>query len=45
MRVGDLMMDEPWPAAGGLFQEDGNLATRFIWGETLRAKGPDCSEE
>jgi hypothetical protein len=41
MRVGDLMMDEPWPAPGGLFQEDGNLENRFIWGETLRAKGPN----
>ena len=40
MNVGDLMMDEPWPAPGGLFQEDGNLKNRFIWGETLRAKGP-----
>ena len=40
MQVGDLMTDEPWPAPGGLFQEDGNLENRFIWGETLRAKGP-----
>jgi hypothetical protein len=41
MKVGDHMMDEPWPAPGGLFQEDGNLGNRFIWGETLRAKGAD----
>jgi hypothetical protein len=40
MKVGDSMMDEPWPAPGGLFQEDGNLEYRFIWGETLRARGP-----
>ena len=40
MNVGDSMIDEPWPAPGGLFQEDGNLGNRFIWGETLRAKGP-----
>ena len=38
MKVGDVMMDEPWPAPGGLFQEDGNLEGRFIWGETLRAR-------
>jgi len=41
MKVGDLMMDEPWPAPGGLFEEDGNLKNPFIWGETFRAKGPD----
>jgi hypothetical protein len=40
MKVGDSMMDEPWPAPGGLFQEDGNLEYRFIWGEILRARGP-----
>jgi len=41
MKVGDLMMDEPWPAPGELFEEDGILENRFIWGEALRAKGPD----
>jgi len=41
MQVGDLMTDEPWPAPGGSFQEDGNLENRFTWGETLRAKGSD----
>jgi len=40
MKVGDLMMDEPWPASGGLFQEDGNLPGGFIWEETLRAGAP-----
>jgi len=34
------MMDEPWPAPGGLFEEDGTLKKHFIWGETLRAKRP-----
>jgi len=41
MKVGDAMMDDPWPAPGGLFREDGHLENRFIWGETFRAKGPD----
>ena len=45
MKVGDLMMDEPWPAPGGFFGEDGNLENRFIWGETFRAKGPDWISE
>ena len=36
MNVGDPMMDEPWPAPGGLFQEDGNLKNRFdSFGEKL----------
>ena len=42
MKVGDPMMDEPWPASGGLFPEDGNLENCFIWGETLRARGPEA---
>jgi hypothetical protein len=41
MKVGDLMMDDPWPAPGGLFREDGHLENRYIWGETVRAKGSD----
>lgn len=41
MKIGDPMMDEPWPAPGGLFWEDGDFENRFIWGETYRAKGPN----
>jgi len=39
MKAGDPMMDEYWPAPGGIFQEDGNLKTQFNWGETIRARG------
>ena len=38
MKVGDLMMDEYWPAPGGIFHEDGGLDIR--WGEIIRARGP-----
>ena len=38
MKAGDLMMDEYWPAPGGIFHEDGNLDIR--WGESIRARGP-----
>ncbi|KIM38725.1 hypothetical protein M413DRAFT_29963 [Hebeloma cylindrosporum] len=40
MKAGDLMMDDPWPTPGGLFDE-GNVGLDFAWGEVLRAKGPD----
>ena len=36
MKVGDLMMDEYWPAPGGIFHEDGGLDIR--WGEIIRAR-------
>jgi hypothetical protein len=39
MKVGDPMMDEYWPAPGGIFQEDGNLETQLNWGEIIRARG------
>ena len=38
MKVGDTMMDEYWPAPGGLFHEDGNLDV-IDWGESIRARG------
>jgi hypothetical protein len=37
MKAGNLMMDEYWPAPGGMFHEDGNLGIR--WGESIRARG------
>ncbi|KIM38145.1 hypothetical protein M413DRAFT_246914 [Hebeloma cylindrosporum] len=37
IQVGDLMMDEYWPAPGGMFHEDGNL--HVCWGESIRARG------
>ena len=38
MKAGDLMMDEYWPAPGGIFHEDGNLDV-VRWGESIRARG------
>ena len=41
MKVGDPMINDPWPPPGGLFREGGYLENRFIWREIFRAKGPD----
>jgi hypothetical protein len=38
MKAGDLMMNEYWPAPGGIFHEDGNLGV-VRWGESIRARG------
>ncbi|KIM38183.1 hypothetical protein M413DRAFT_30319 [Hebeloma cylindrosporum] len=40
MKVGDSMIEEPWPGSGGLFQENEDLQNKFIWNETFHAKGP-----
>ncbi|KIM38144.1 hypothetical protein M413DRAFT_447913 [Hebeloma cylindrosporum] len=40
MKVGELMMDEYWPAPGGIFHEDGNLRLPSSWGESIRVRGP-----
>ena len=43
MKVGELMMDEYWPAPGGIFfREVGSLDHEkgFDWAEIIRARGP-----
>ncbi|KIM38140.1 hypothetical protein M413DRAFT_246889 [Hebeloma cylindrosporum] len=39
MEEGDLLMDEYWPAPGGIFQEDGNVEKRIDWDKTIRVRG------